>query len=162
MKHVASFDGKANEQFSRLGSPRKLEHRTTSGLPFAIALAVLVLFASRVLLGQTDPFLGTWKLNASKSKFVPGPPKKSETRMIASTNTFLTWATKSIASSAKGPTGQTQSRLTSQPPEELTELRGFQVIRGQKGADSERAHEKHKIANLISSNSGVYNISVAV
>jgi len=32
MKHVASFDGKVNEQFSRLGSPRKLENRTTSAV----------------------------------------------------------------------------------------------------------------------------------
>ena len=76
MKHVASFDGKANEQFSRLESPRKLENRTTSGLPFAIALADLVLFASRVLLGQTDPFLRTWKLNARKSKVCAWPPKE--------------------------------------------------------------------------------------
>lgn len=57
MKHVASFDSKANEQSSRLGSPRKLEDRTTNGGPFA--LAVLVLFVSRVLFGQINPFLGT-------------------------------------------------------------------------------------------------------
>ena len=34
------------------------------------------------LSAQTDPFAGTWKLNAKKSKFVPGPPKKSETRIV--------------------------------------------------------------------------------
>ena len=34
------------------------------------------------LSAQTDPFLGTWKLNVKKSKFVPGPPRKSETRIV--------------------------------------------------------------------------------
>jgi hypothetical protein len=34
------------------------------------------------LIAQTDPFVGTWKLNAKKSKFVPGPPSKSETRIV--------------------------------------------------------------------------------
>ena len=34
------------------------------------------------LIGQTDPFVGTWKLNAKKSKFVSGPPRKSETRIV--------------------------------------------------------------------------------
>ena len=34
------------------------------------------------LIAQTDPFSGTWKLNAKKSKFVPGPPRKSETRIV--------------------------------------------------------------------------------
>lgn len=34
------------------------------------------------LIAQSDPFLGTWKLNAKKSKFVPGPPRKSETRIV--------------------------------------------------------------------------------
>jgi hypothetical protein len=58
--------------------------RTTSGLPFAIALAVLLLFAAGAVRAQADPFLGTWKLNASKSEFVPGPPRKSETRMAES------------------------------------------------------------------------------
>jgi hypothetical protein len=34
------------------------------------------------LIAQTDAFVGTWKLNAKKSKFVPGPPRKSETRIV--------------------------------------------------------------------------------
>jgi hypothetical protein len=28
---------------------------------------------------QTDPIIGTWKLNLAKSKFSPGPPPKSQT-----------------------------------------------------------------------------------
>jgi hypothetical protein len=94
MKHVASFAGKVNEQFSRLGSPGKFANRTTSRLLFAtIALAVLLWFAAGVVhlpepvghsRAQADPSLGTWKLNVSQSKFVPGPPRKSETRMAES------------------------------------------------------------------------------
>lgn len=43
---------------------------------------VLALSFIGTLIAQTDPFLGTWKLNAKKSKFVPGPPRKSETRIV--------------------------------------------------------------------------------
>jgi hypothetical protein len=50
----------------------------------SLAAALLV---SAVLLaaqaGQTSPFTGTWKLNAAKSKYKPGPVPKSETVVIA-------------------------------------------------------------------------------
>src|SRR5579864_299503 len=29
----------------------------------------------------TDPVLGTWKLNVAKSKYLPGPPPRSQTRI---------------------------------------------------------------------------------
>lgn len=32
---------------------------------------------------QADPAIGTWKLNLAKSKYVPGPPPKSNTITIA-------------------------------------------------------------------------------
>lgn len=41
----------------------------------AIALA-----AGSVLLAQSNPFVGTWKLNLASSKFNPGPPPQSQTR----------------------------------------------------------------------------------
>jgi hypothetical protein len=37
------------------------------------------LVASGVLLGQSNPFVGTWKLNLAKSKFTSGTPPKEET-----------------------------------------------------------------------------------
>lgn len=43
---------------------------------------VLALSFIGSLVAQTDAFVGTWKLNAKKSKFVPGPPWKSETRIV--------------------------------------------------------------------------------
>ena len=42
-----------------------------------ISLAVL---ASGLLLAQSNPFIGTWKLNTAKSKYNPGPPPQSVTR----------------------------------------------------------------------------------
>src|SRR5215475_6618363 len=45
-----------------------------------VFLAVcLVATSSLSCYTQTDPFIGTWKLNLAKSKFSPGPPPKSQT-----------------------------------------------------------------------------------
>ncbi len=44
------------------------------------AALVIVLAAGSVLLAQSNPFVGTWKLNVAKSKYDPGPPPQSQTR----------------------------------------------------------------------------------
>jgi hypothetical protein len=41
---------------------------------------VILLAAGSVLLAQSNPFVGTWKLNLASSKFNPGPPPQSQTR----------------------------------------------------------------------------------
>jgi hypothetical protein len=41
---------------------------------------VLMLAAASVVLAQSSPFVGTWKLNLEKSKFNPGPAPQSSTR----------------------------------------------------------------------------------
>jgi len=46
-----------------------------------IAGLVIVLAAGSVLLAQSNPFVGTWKLNLASSKYNPGPPPQSQTRM---------------------------------------------------------------------------------
>ena len=48
---------------------------------FVYLLAVLVAaaFVAGSTMAQTNPFVGTWKLNVAKSKFNPGPPFKSFT-----------------------------------------------------------------------------------
>ncbi len=46
-------------------------------------ILIMVLSVAGLVLAQTDPFLGTWKLNVKKSKFVPGPPMKIETRIVS-------------------------------------------------------------------------------
>jgi hypothetical protein len=45
-----------------------------------LSVFVLVLAATGVALGQSDPRIGTWKLNVAKSKFDPAASRKSETR----------------------------------------------------------------------------------
>jgi hypothetical protein len=46
------------------------------------SILVLILTASSLILAQTDPFNGAWKLNVEKSKFDPGPAYKSESRAV--------------------------------------------------------------------------------
>lgn len=45
---------------------------------FAAVVAMVVLVHG-VAMAQTNPLIGTWKLNADKSKFTPGPGPKSLT-----------------------------------------------------------------------------------
>jgi len=48
-------------------------------LAFALALSLV---ASGVLLADNDPFVGTWKLNLAKSKYVGQPTPKSLTKSV--------------------------------------------------------------------------------
>src|ERR1700752_1091825 len=43
---------------------------------------VMAVVASGVLLAQSNPFVGTWKLNIAKSEFTSGAPPKEETVTI--------------------------------------------------------------------------------
>jgi len=45
-----------------------------------LAALVFVLAAGSVLLAQSNPFVGTWKLNVASSKYDPGPAPQSQTR----------------------------------------------------------------------------------
>lgn len=48
-----------------------------------LAIVPLLTTASTLCLKATDPadpIIGVWKLNLAKSKYIPGPPPKSETR----------------------------------------------------------------------------------
>jgi hypothetical protein len=47
----------------------------------AVVAVSLVVILGGTALAQSDPSLGTWKLNAAKSKYEPGPPPRSETRL---------------------------------------------------------------------------------
>jgi hypothetical protein len=47
-----------------------------------LALALAVTLAGRAI-AQADPNLGTWKLNLAKSRYNPGPPPVSDTRVFA-------------------------------------------------------------------------------
>jgi hypothetical protein len=45
----------------------------------------LVLTAATVAVWAADPVLGTWKLDAAKSTYKPGPPPASQTRVYEAT-----------------------------------------------------------------------------
>src|SRR5271169_2486286 len=47
-----------------------------------VAIALLVVVGSSPLHAQSNPLVGTWKLNVAKSKFDPGPAPKSLTRTV--------------------------------------------------------------------------------
>jgi hypothetical protein len=51
------------------------------GVGGVVAFLAVCLFAMSSLssFAQTDPIIGTWKLNLAKSKYSPGPPPKSLT-----------------------------------------------------------------------------------
>jgi hypothetical protein len=47
-----------------------------------VAIALLAAVGSSPLLAQSNPLVGTWKLNVTQSKFDPGPAPNSMTRTI--------------------------------------------------------------------------------
>src|ERR1700681_77158 len=47
----------------------------------AVAVCLVVVFGGTAL-AQSNPNLGTWKLNVAKSQFDPGPPPTSQTSVI--------------------------------------------------------------------------------
>jgi len=53
------------------------------------AILALAFLISGTTVAQTDPFVGTWKLNVAKSKFGPGTERKSETRIVESSPTGM-------------------------------------------------------------------------
>ena len=47
-----------------------------------VAIAILAVVSSSAANAQTNPLVGTWKLNLTKSKYDPGPAPKSLTRKV--------------------------------------------------------------------------------
>jgi hypothetical protein len=65
---------------------------------YAVGLfSVSGLFAAE----PTQPTSGTWELNVAKSKFSPGPPWKSQTRTIESTDDSVKYNRKGIDAEGK-------------------------------------------------------------
>jgi len=47
-----------------------------------VAVAVLAVVGAVAAQAQSNPIVGTWKLNTAKSKYSPGPMPKSLTRTV--------------------------------------------------------------------------------
>jgi hypothetical protein len=70
----------------------------------ASVVAVMVLAFAGIALAQTDPAVGTWKLNTAKSKYDPGPVPKSNTITITAVANGIHVAAKG-ENAAGQPTG---------------------------------------------------------
>jgi hypothetical protein len=75
-----------------------------------LALCLIGALAS-VVSAQTDPRVGTWKLNLAKSKFVPGPAPKSLTLTYEATATGLTGLTQGTDQEGK-PINPDKNKVT--------------------------------------------------
>jgi len=59
---------------------------------YVLGVLVFAAVAAGPPLGQTSPFVGTWKLNVAKSKFEGGAPPKSLTRTVTAEGGGLKYA----------------------------------------------------------------------
>ena len=67
-----------------------------------LAAIVAVTLPTVELVGQaTDPIIGTWELNLTKSKFTPGPGPKSETRTYVAAGPDIKATSKGIGADGK-------------------------------------------------------------
>jgi hypothetical protein len=73
-----------NHPFAAGRRLRTIVNGTSRTLICLTAFVVLAISNSSSVLAQTDPFIGTWKMNPAKSKFTPGPARKSEVRIVES------------------------------------------------------------------------------
>jgi hypothetical protein len=67
-----------------------------AALSVVLSVTVLSLIAFSQGAQPTDPVAGTWELNLAKSKIVPGPAPKSETRVYAVKGNQITLTLKSV------------------------------------------------------------------
>jgi len=67
----------------------------------AIAVVFAVLSGVPLLSQATDPVIGTWELNVTKSKFSPGPGPKSETRTYVAAGQEIKATSKGIDGAGK-------------------------------------------------------------
>jgi hypothetical protein len=61
----------------------------------------LVIGSSRAVFAQSDPAIGTWKLNVAKSKYNPGAPPRSQTITITAAGNGITVMSRGTDSAGK-------------------------------------------------------------
>jgi hypothetical protein len=71
---------------------------------FKSVLVGAVLAIATAAASAADPVIGTWKLNAAKSTFSPGPAPKSQTRSYAQSPDGMVLTTKTVAADGKEST----------------------------------------------------------
>lgn len=66
-----------------------------------VPIALFAVAGSSALLAQSNPLVGTWKLNVAKSKFDPGPGPKSLTRTVVAQDDGMTYSFEGAAADGK-------------------------------------------------------------
>ncbi|MGA2421982.1 MAG: hypothetical protein ABSG69_18060 [Candidatus Acidiferrum sp.] len=62
-----------------------------------VAIGLLAVLGAVAAEAQTNPIVGTWKLNTAKSKYSPGPTPKSMTRTVTADGDGLKYAFEGVA-----------------------------------------------------------------
>ena len=65
------------------------------------AITLLAVAASSALQAQSNPLVGTWKLNLTKSKYDPGPAPKSPTRTVEAQGAGVKYTFEGVAADGK-------------------------------------------------------------
>jgi hypothetical protein len=66
-----------------------------------VAITLLAFAGSATLRAQSNPLVGTWKLNVARSKFDPGPGYKSLTRTIVAEGDGVKYTFEGVAADGK-------------------------------------------------------------
>ena len=66
-----------------------------------VAIALLAIFGFSTLRAQSNPLVGTWKLNVTKSTFDPGPAPKSLTRTVEAQGDGVKYSFEGVAADEK-------------------------------------------------------------
>ncbi len=69
-----------------------------------VTIALLAVAACCPLRAQSNPLVGTWKLNVTKSKFDPGPAPKSLTRSVEAQGDGVKYSFEGVAADGKAVT----------------------------------------------------------
>jgi hypothetical protein len=65
------------------------------------AIALLAFAGSSTLRAQSNPLVGTWKLNTAKSKYEPGPTPKSLTRTVEAEGDGVKYSFEGVSTDGK-------------------------------------------------------------
>jgi len=66
-----------------------------------VAIAVLAVVCCCTLLAQSNPLVGTWKLNVEKSKYEPGPAPKNLTRTVEAAGEGVKYTFEGVSADGK-------------------------------------------------------------
>ena len=66
-----------------------------------VAIALLAVVVSSTLRAQSNPLVGTWKLDVTKSKYDPGPAPKSLTRVVEAQGNGVKYSFEGVAADGK-------------------------------------------------------------